>query len=153
MKASYTLFIPNCTRTYEPYHRSGDANRCLIIGTETLSRVVDPYDRDSLLFGDGAGAVILEATQGGWEGVLAHSSQTHAFDYSHLLYMERSTAPQQAESEDIFMKMNGRKLYEFALNKVPLVIKAALDKSFVALPAVNKVLIHQANEKMDEAIL
>lgn len=135
------------------YIRSGEANRCLVIGTETLSRVIDPHDRDSLLFGDGAGAIILEAAQGGCKGVLAHSSQTHAFEYSHLLSMERSTDPQQAEKGDIFMKMNGRKLYEFALNKVPLVIKAALDKSFVGLLSVNKILIHQANEKMDEAIL
>ena len=51
------------------------------------------------------------------------------------------------------MKMNGRKLYEFALSKVPLVIKAALEKAGLPLSAITKVLIHQANEKMNTAIL
>jgi 3-oxoacyl-[acyl-carrier-protein] synthase-3 len=49
--------------------------------------------------------------------------------------------------------MNGRKVYEFALNHVPLVIKSALDKAGISIEAVSKVLIHQANEKMDSAIL
>ncbi|MFD2935096.1 3-oxoacyl-ACP synthase III family protein [Spirosoma flavum] len=135
------------------YIRSGDARRCLVIGTETLSRVTDPYDRDCLLFGDGAGAIILEAAQGSQTGVLAHCTQTHAYEHAHLLLMDRSNAPQQVNSEDIFMKMNGRKLYEFALTNVPLAIKAVLDKAGIPLSAVNKVLIHQANDKMNGAIL
>lgn len=135
------------------YIRSGDAQRCMVIGTETLSRVVDPHDRDSMLFGDGSGAVILEAATGGEEGILAHCTQTHAVEYAHLLSMERSNAPLQIDNEDIYMKMNGRKLYEFALNQVPLVIKAALEKAGVCLSEIKKVLIHQANDKMDVAIL
>ena len=135
------------------YIRSGDAKRCLIIGCETLSRVIDPHDRDSLLFADGGGAVILEAFYQSQAGVLAHCSQTHADEYAYLLSMEKSYAPHQAESGDIFLKMNGRKLYEFALNKVPLVIKAALEKAELPLTAITKVLIHQANEKMNTAIL
>ena len=49
--------------------------------------------------------------------------------------------------------MNGRRLYEFALSHVPHVVKTALDKANVHLSQVNKILIHQANEKMDEAIV
>jgi 3-oxoacyl-[acyl-carrier-protein] synthase-3 len=68
--------------------------------------------------------------------------------------MDRSYANGQAAcAEDRFLKMNGRKLYEFALNQVPLVIKAALDKAGIPVTDINKVLIHQANEKMDQAIL
>jgi len=49
--------------------------------------------------------------------------------------------------------MFGRKIYEFALNNVPLAMKAALDKANLDIDAVKKVFIHQANEKMDEAII
>lgn len=135
------------------YIRSGDVRRCLVIGTETLSRVVDPYDRDSLLFGDGAGAVLLQAQPSATAGIIAHSTQTHAHEHAHLLAMDRSYAAQLTNQESLYMKMNGRKLYEFALSQVPPLIKATLDKAGLPLTAVSKVLLHQANEKMDVAIL
>ncbi len=49
--------------------------------------------------------------------------------------------------------MYGRKIYEFALSKVPQAMKECLDKSGIAIEDVKKILIHQANEKMDEAIV
>lgn len=134
------------------YIRSGDAKRCLVIGTETLSRVIDPHDRDSMLYGDGSGAVIVEASNEKDRGILSHKTQTHACDHSMLLTMDSSYST-ASKSNDLFIKMNGRKLYEFALNEVPLVIKSALDKAHTPLSAISKVLIHQANEKMDNAIL
>jgi 3-oxoacyl-[acyl-carrier-protein] synthase-3 len=135
------------------YLRSGDAKRCLVIGTETLSRVVDPHDRDTLLFSDGSGAVILEGRPSVDAGILAHHTQTYAHQYAGLLQMGKSYDPAHQESADRFMKMEGRKLYEFALLHVPTVIKQALDKAQVPLTRIRKVLIHQANEKMDVAIL
>lgn len=135
------------------YIRSGDAKRCLIIGTETISRVIDEHDRDSMLYGDGSGAVIVEASVEEGRGVLAHKTQTHAIEHAMLLNMDGSYAPQEKENKDIFIKMNGRKLYEFALSHVPLVIKAALDLAKTHISEIKKVLIHQANEKMDAAIL
>ncbi|GAB3309716.1 3-oxoacyl-ACP synthase III family protein [Hymenobacter tenuis] len=133
--------------------RSGDARRCMVIGTETLSRIIDPHDRDSMLFSDGSGAIILEATTDAKQGILAHHTQTHAYEYANLLRMEPSYHPEAAAGPDRFMKMNGRKLYEFALQHVPLVLQAALQKANVPLLQIRKVLIHQANEKMDVAIL
>ncbi|MCK8495618.1 MULTISPECIES: 3-oxoacyl-ACP synthase III family protein [Spirosoma] len=135
------------------YIRSGDAQRCLIIGTETLSRVIDPSDRDSLLFSDGSGAIILEASPKGVTGILSHHTQTHAYEHADLLKMGNAYDPDQSEPADRFMKMNGRKLYEFALLHVPLVIKTALDKAGISISAVKKILIHQANHKMNVAIL
>ena len=131
--------------------RSGDAKRCMVIGAETLSRVIDPHDRDSMIYSDGAGAVILEG-QTGDKGILSHKTQTYASEHAMLLNMDQSYDP-QFKDKDIFIKMNGRKLYEFALNHVPHVVKTALDKANLQLSEINKVLIHQANEKMDEAIL
>ena len=133
------------------YIKSGDAKRCLVIGTETLSRVIDPHDRDSMIYADGAGAVILEGREGN-EGILSHKTQTYASEHALLLNMDHSYDP-QSKDQDIFIKMNGRKLYEFALSHVPHVVKTALDKANIHLSEINKVLIHQANEKMDEAIL
>ncbi|HYC86017.1 MAG TPA: ketoacyl-ACP synthase III [Chryseosolibacter sp.] len=133
--------------------RSGDAKRCLIIGTETLSRVIDPHDRDSMIYSDGSGAVILQADTRHDKGIISHKTQTFAADHAMLLNMDCSYAPDAKSKMDLFIKMNGRKVYEFALNHVPLVVKNVLDKAGVSLDAVSKVLIHQANHKMDSAIL
>jgi 3-oxoacyl-[acyl-carrier-protein] synthase III len=136
------------------YIRAGEARRCLVIGTETLSRIVDPHDRDTMLYSDGAGAAIIEVTEDREEGViLSHKTQTHALEYAHLLNMGPSYEPSDANCKDLFIKMNGRKLYEFALTHVPLVIKAALESAKVPISDIKKVLIHQANDKMDDAIL
>ncbi len=133
------------------YLRSGDARRCMVIGAETLSRIVDPHDRDSMIYADGAGAVILEAVAGE-RGILSHKTQTYASEHALLLNMDHSYDPKN-KSDDLFIKMNGRKLYEFALNHVPHVVKSVLDKAQVHLSEISKVLLHQANEKMDEAIM
>jgi 3-oxoacyl-[acyl-carrier-protein] synthase III len=132
--------------------RSGDARRCLVIGAETLSRVVDAHDRDSMIFSDGAGAVVMEASDSNSSGILSHKTQTHAVKDVGLLSMGPSNNQASAFNTDLMIKMQGRKVYEFALKHVPLVIKTALDKANVSLSQVNKILIHQANEKMDNAI-
>jgi 3-oxoacyl-[acyl-carrier-protein] synthase III len=132
--------------------RSGDARRCMVIGAETLSRVIDPHDRDSMLYSDGGGAVILEASPDD-KGILSHKTRTFAADHADLLSMNISYSPFTGQKEDLFLKMEGRKVYEFALRQVPLVIQAAIDKAGLSLKDIDKVLIHQANNKMDVAIL
>jgi 3-oxoacyl-[acyl-carrier-protein] synthase III len=135
------------------YLRSGDAKRCLIIGTETLSRVIDPHDKDSMIFSDGAGAVLVETISDTEKGILSHKTQTYATEHAMLLNMGISYSPFVENKKDIFIKMRGNKVYEFALTHVPLVIKTALDKAGISISSVKKVLIHQANDKMDTAIL
>jgi 3-oxoacyl-[acyl-carrier-protein] synthase-3 len=135
------------------YIHSGDAKRCLVIGAETLSRMIDPHDRDSMLYGDGAGAVIFEAAQDTEQGILAHKVQTHAIDHACLLRMALFPTDDDQEQKNLYVTMQGRKLYEFAIVQVPLVVKAALDKAGVHISEIKKVLIHQANEKMDSVIL
>lgn len=135
------------------YLRSGDAKRCLVIGAEVLSRITDPHDRDTMIYADGAGAVILEAVADSETGILSHKTQSHAVDYADLLTMGSSYHPEKASDNDLYIKMNGRKLYEYALIHVPQVIKIALDKANTSLYDIKKVLIHQANGKMDTAIM
>jgi 3-oxoacyl-[acyl-carrier-protein] synthase III len=131
--------------------RSGDAKRILVIGTETLSRVTDPHDRDSMIYADGAGATILEGQKGN-KGIISHKTQSHTAAEAYFLFSGQSSNP-DFESDNLFIKMEGRKIYEYALTNVPLVIKQALEKSGKSIGEVKKVLVHQANGKMDEAIL
>ncbi len=131
--------------------RAGAARRVLVLGADTLSRVSDPHDRDSLIYADGAGAVILEGREAPG-GVLAHAARSDAFEHSGMLVMGPSYRD-GAFPGDLFLKMEGRKLYRYALHHVAGAVKDALDKAGVDLRQVAKLLIHQANLKMDEAIL
>ncbi len=69
-----------------------------------------------------------------------------------MLWMGKSFDPQH-QGNELYLKMDGHKLYEYALKTVPLVAKESLEKSGLQITDIKKVLIHQANEKMDEAIL
>ncbi|SDC80330.1 3-oxoacyl-ACP synthase III family protein [Niabella drilacis] len=132
---------------------AGMARKVLLIGTETLSRVIDASDRDSMIFSDGAGAIVLEykpATNGA-AGILGCSAQSHSTEEADYINMGRSY--KQNGSDTLFIKMKGRKVYEYALKHVPLAMKECLDKSGVHISEVHKILIHQANEKMDEEIV
>jgi len=133
--------------------KSGDAKRVLVIGAETLSRIIDPHDRDSMIFSDGAGAVIFEGqTLEEKQGILAHKTETHAVNYGNLLTMGKGAHPEEMNG-NYYLKMNGRKLYEFAVIQVPQVIKKAIDKAGLSIEDVNIVFVHQANGKMDTAIM
>ena len=131
--------------------QSGMAKKCLVIGAETLSRVVDLHDRDSMIYSDGAGATIVEATEDEG-GVLAHETASFTYDEAYYLFFGNSF--NKTHDPDVrYIKMHGRNIYEFALSNVPKAMAACLDASGIAIDEVKKVFIHQANEKMDEAII
>jgi 3-oxoacyl-[acyl-carrier-protein] synthase-3 len=136
----------------QAFIKAGIAKKCLVIGAETLSRVVDKNDRDSMIFSDGAGACIVETTDDAGSGILSHATQTFAKEEAYFLFNGKSYN-KEANEEVRYIKMLGRKIYEFALVNVPLAMKSALDKSGVSIDDVKKIFIHQANEKMDEAII
>jgi 3-oxoacyl-[acyl-carrier-protein] synthase-3 len=131
--------------------KSGMAKRCLVIGGETLSRVVDDHDRDSMIYSDGAGAAILEASTDE-SGMLSYESATFANEEAGYLFFGKSYNP-DLDPDTKYIKMYGRKIYEFALSNVPAAMKSCLDISGLGIDDVKKILIHQANEKMDEAIV
>ncbi|NJX14817.1 3-oxoacyl-ACP synthase III family protein [Tamlana crocina] len=131
--------------------KSGMAKRCLVIGTETLSRVTDKHDRDAMIFSDGAGATIVEASNEEG-GILAHETASFTYDEAYYLFFGKSNNPELPQ-DTRYIKMDGRKIYEFALTNVPKAMKTCLDNSGVDIKDVKKIFIHQANEKMDEAIL
>lgn len=135
----------------DSYIKGGAFKSGLVIGADVLSRAADPYDRDRMIFSDGAGAVIVKATESEIPvGILSHSSRS---DFDHgMLSIGRSLNPDYP-SDQRLLRMQGAKVYAYALGTVPGVVKDSLDKAGLHLDDVSKVLIHQANEKMDEAIL
>lgn len=131
--------------------KSGIAKRCLVIGAETLSRVVDIHDRDSMIYADGAGAAILEINSDE-SGIKSHISASFTLTEKDYLYFGKSY--NNDNCPDVrYIKMNGKKIYEFALLNVPDAMKKCLDNSGYSINELNKIIIHQANEKMDEAIV
>lgn len=131
--------------------KSGIAKKCLVIGAETLSRVSDIHDRDSMIYADGAGAVVLEATEDE-SGIQSHLSASFTFKEKDYLYFGKSYNNECCQDTK-YIKMDGRKIYEFALLNVPEAMKQCFDKSGYSINQLNKIIIHQANEKMDEAIV
>lgn len=133
--------------------KSEFCKKVLVIGAETLSRISDPHDRDSLIYADGAGATILEAIESDTPiGILSHATRSDTQEQVHMLHMGVSYNPNYKD-DTLFLKMNGKDLYKYALNHVPGLVKECLDKTGIGLDQVTKLLIHQANAKMDEAIL
>ena len=137
----------------DSFIRTGIASRCLVIGTETLSRVVDKYDRDTMIFSDGAGAVIVEGSKSDKKnGIISSAAVSHTEEEAYYLYLGQSNSP-ESDPGIRYIKMHGRKIYEYSLSRVSLAMKEALDKSGIAVEEVKKILLHQANEKMDHAIV
>lgn len=132
--------------------QSRAARRVLVVGADTLSRISDPHDRDSLIYADGAGATILEARETTEPiGILSYSARSDTLDHSSMLFMGPSYN-EEVFLEALFLKMEGRKLYRYALQTVAGAMKQCLDDAGVKLADVRKILLHQANGKMDEAI-
>jgi 3-oxoacyl-[acyl-carrier-protein] synthase-3 len=137
----------------DAFFKAGIAKKALVIGTETLSRVIDIYDRDSMIFSDGAGAAILEYKEVDDEsGILSASAVSHSMDEAYYIHMGPSYHP-DGDPKVRYIKMKGRKVYEYAMKHVAEAMKDCMDKAGVHIHQLKKIFIHQANEKMDEAII
>ena len=130
--------------------KSGMAKRCLAIGADTLSRVVDEYDRDTMIFADGAGATIIEDSDEEG-GILSHKTESYTVDELYYLSYGKSNN-KNLNNNTRYIKMNGRKVYEFALTTVPNAIKMCIEEAGIKISDVKKILLHQANAKMDTAM-
>ena len=128
------------------------AKLILVVGSETLSRVTDPFDRNRMIFADGAGAVVVQATDDETVGIIADS--TICDNDTELNFLENSPSLKKDEDRTkLYIRMHGRKIYEYALKNVPDAIKETIDKAGLTLDDIDKVLIHQANAKMDYAMI
>lgn len=130
--------------------KAGMGKKCLVVGADTLSRVLDQTDRDSMIYADGAGAAVIEEVDEE-AGILSHKtvSYTNEGEANFIFYGPSN----QSREGTKYIKMHGRKVYEFALSKVPTAIQNCLLASGECIGDVKKIFIHQANLKMDYAII
>ena len=128
------------------------AKRILVIGSETLSRATDPYDRNKMIFADGAGAVVVEATEEQNVGILSYNTLCDNDAELHYLENNHSLNPEQ-DASNRYIRMQGRKIYEYALKNVPIAMKNTIEQAGLDINEIDSILLHQANAKMDHAII
>jgi 3-oxoacyl-[acyl-carrier-protein] synthase-3 len=135
--------------TADNFIRCGQVKRALVIGSETFSRILDWNDRGTcVLFGDGAGAVVLEAqsargddTDRGVLGTYLHSDGR----YKEMLYVDGGPASTQTTGH---LRMQGREVFRFAVNKIAAVIEEALEDHKLGASDVDWFVPHQANQRI-----
>lgn len=131
---------------------TGAANTALVIGAETFSRILDWDDRaTSVLFGDGAGAVVLRAATGtggtGDRGILGHRLHSDG-RYNHLLYVDGGPATTGTVGK---LRMKGREVFRHAVTNLAAVMTETLDAAGLSAVDVAWVVPHQANLRILEA--
>lgn len=125
--------------TAQAYIASEVYKTVLVIGTETLSNLVDWKDRGTcILFGDGAGAVVLSATE---EGV-----------YSTITHSDGQKKDALTCDLGSVIKMNGQEIFKFAVKQIPICIQELLEKNHLAVSDITYFVLHQANKRIIEAV-
>ncbi|MBP9120303.1 MAG: hypothetical protein KBF59_05515 [Ignavibacterium sp.] len=132
------------------YIESGLAKNILIIGTDTVSRVVEKCDINSMLFSDGAGAIVLQENLNnkGIIGIKTYSNCTEEINY---LTMDNSFDKEYNGSIN-YLKMKGKNVFKYGLEMLPKVINKCIENSSVSFEDIKYFLLHQANTKMIELI-
>lgn len=136
---------------------SGTYQRVLVVGVDIHSRFLDWEDRNTcILFGDGAGAFIIEAVEDGEDGVLSTYLRADG-NGAHLLWIPNTgTAYPHAGTEppravERFLQMNGRAIYEFAVNAVPEAVRMAAQRAEIEVEEIDYMVPHQANIRIIKA--
>ncbi len=137
----------------DAFIRSGIYRHALLIGAETLSKLVDWTDRGTcVLFGDGAGAAVLTASEEG--GVIAQSVGSNGEKWEVLSCLGRPVQNPvcQSQAEPGYLKMNGQEVFKFAIRTVPLCIEQALLKAELPAEEITWFLLHQANKRIIQSV-
>lgn len=147
LNAACSGFLFGLATAYS-YITAGLYKNALVVGSEVLSKIVDWTDRGTcILFGDGAGAVYVEATEGP-EGFIGFAQGSDGSKGIVLSCNERTDNPE----EDIYVHMDGREVYKFATRQVPKCIVEAVDRSQLSLEDIDLFVLHQANTRIIESI-
>ncbi|MFZ9046279.1 MAG: 3-oxoacyl-ACP synthase III family protein [Cyclobacteriaceae bacterium] len=126
------------------------ATSVLVIGVESLSRVVNPRDVDSMLFGDGAGAVVLAAEKTATKrGIIGYDNFSDCVNEAYFLKMSKAI---DSQDEHLFIDMAGRSVFKYAVTRMPQLITELLQRLSIPVKDIKQFLFHQANGKMLEAI-
>ncbi len=140
----------------EKYLRAGAAQKILVIGAEVLSRIVDWQDRNTcVLFGDGAGAIVLEASESGHSLLTTHTFSNGSF--WNLLYQpacgNRNTADDSRTIDErlFYLKMEGNEVFKHAVRGMEEAAIKALDANGLAPEDISLMIPHQANRRIIDA--
>jgi len=135
----------------DKFIKSGSAKCVLVVGAETMSRIIDWKDRDTcVLFGDGAGAVILEASEK--QGIL--STHIHADgEYQKLLCVPAGISSNSAlfKSGEAFLKMQGNEVFKMAVNTLGRIVDETLAANAMQKEDIDWLVPHQANTRIISA--
>lgn len=133
--------------------RTGAAKRFLVIGAEKMSSVLDWSDRATcVLFGDGAGAVILEAQEEDGDGLSARGiHSTHLYADGRERDILRTTGGTSSTGESGVIRMEGREVFKYAVTYMADVVAEALAHNNLEASAVDWLVPHQANSRIIEA--
>ncbi len=132
---------------------SGSVKKVLVIGAETMSKIVDWTDRDSVLFGDGAGAaLVMENRENDFSAIIDSMLKSEGDGAQHL---KRETGGsrttfhiENTPREDLFLKMNGRQVYTFAVRALCTVIDTLLKRNNLKIDDITYIVPHQANTRI-----
>jgi 3-oxoacyl-[acyl-carrier-protein] synthase-3 len=137
--------------------KSGRYKNVLCIGAETLSRITDYQDRGScILFGDGAGAVIVQRSTEPKRGVMYSSLQADGTGWEMLYCQPGSRHPIDATmvaGRQQYMKIKGREVYKFAVQRFHELIDDAMRKCELAIEQVKLIIPHQVNQRIIDSAL
>ena len=151
--------------TADAYLRTGLAENALVIGSEVLSKLVDWTDRGScILFGDGAGAVVVERCEaspgilgralhsdGTGGGVLQCGARELTTPYARTS-AAKTDQNQPTDGREHYIQMDGQEVYRFATRRVPQCIEEALSDAGLAVPDIDMFVLHQANARIIDAV-
>ena len=137
--------------------RCGRYRNVLAIGAETLSRLVDYTDRSScILFGDGAGAVVLQASEEQKRGVIYASLHADGTGWEMLYCAPGSRNPIDAKmvnGRQQYMKIKGREVYKFAVQRFHELIEDALRKCELSVDQIKLIIPHQVNQRIIDSAM
>lgn len=127
---------------------SGQCKKILVVGSEIMSRIVDWEDRGTcILFGDGAGAVLLSAQPNPERGILCSKIESDG-ESASILYLNN----QYNSSNEKYLRMNGQQVFKMAVNKLSAVLQYCLDQQNLKITDLKKALFHQANIRILSAV-
>ena len=136
---------------------TGGAKRALVISSEALSRITDWNDRNTcVLFGDGAGAALLECSEERDNGILNTRLKADGTGWEYITVRDGGcvhpyVAGQMEDRKPPVLEMKGKKVYAFAIKAIPEIIQGLVDEAGITLDDVKWIVPHQANGRIIQA--
>jgi 3-oxoacyl-[acyl-carrier-protein] synthase-3 len=147
----------NALSVADAFIRAGRIQTALVVGSDALSRLLNWRDRGTcILFGDGAGAVVVRASSDGDRGILSTRLRTDG-SFAKTLYVPaggslKPACPETVERNEHTITMNGKEVFKVAVRSMEEISRGALEEAEVAIDAVSLVIPHQANHRIIKAL-